>query len=117
MPVYLLYAGGLGIMARRTTFLCSCFYNYPHIFFPFPQLNLGESMGENRFEVGSDVGIMTVHDVAGYLRLSEAKVYKMANEGRVPALRMGKSWRFKRELIDEWIRRETELTLHVSEQA
>jgi len=74
-------------------------------------------MGENRFEVGSDVGIMTVHDVAGYLRLSEAKVYKMANEGRVPALRMGKSWRFKRELIDEWIRRETELGLHVSEQA
>jgi len=56
-----------------------------------------------------------VHDVAEYLRLSEAKVYKMANEGRVPALRMGKTWRFKKELIDEWIRRETELTLRVSE--
>ena len=56
-------------------------------------------------------GIMTVHDVAEYLRLSEAKVYKMANEGRVPALRMGKTWRFKKELIDEWIRRETELAL------
>ncbi|MGD0879125.1 MAG: helix-turn-helix domain-containing protein [Anaerolineales bacterium] len=36
---------------------------------------------------------MTVHDVAEYLRLSEAKVYKMANEGRVLALCMGKSWR------------------------
>ena len=72
-------------------------------------------MGENRFEVGSDAAIMTVHDVAEYLRLSEAKVYKMANEGHVPALRMGKSWRFKKELIDEWIRRETELALHVSE--
>jgi excisionase family DNA binding protein len=57
--------------------------------------------------------IMTVHDVAEYLRLSEAKVYKMANEGRVPALRMGKSWRFKRDLIDEWIRRETEQALQV----
>ena len=72
-------------------------------------------MGENRFEVGSDAAIMTVHDVAEYLRLSEAKVYKLAIEGHVPALRMGKSWRFKRELIDEWIRRETELALHVSE--
>ena len=71
-------------------------------------------MNEKRFMAESDVGIMTVHDVAGYLRLSEAKVYKMANEGRVPALRMGKTWRFKRELIDEWIRRETELALHVS---
>jgi len=53
-------------------------------------------------------GIMTVHDVADYLRLSEAKVYKMAREGLIPAFRMGKTWRFKRQLIDEWIRRETE---------
>ena len=58
---------------------------------------------------------MTVHDVAEYLRLSEAKVYKLANEGRVPALRMGRSWRFKKEILDEWIRRETELAFHISE--
>ena len=71
-------------------------------------------MSKKGFEFDGNIGIMTVHDVAEYLRLSEAKVYKMANEGRVPALRMGKSWRFKREFIDEWIRRETELALHVS---
>ena len=71
-------------------------------------------MREKGVGAGSVVGIMTVHDVAEYLRLSEAKVYKMANEGRVPALRMGKTWRFKKELIEEWIRRETELALHVS---
>jgi len=61
-----------------------------------------------------DIGIMTVHAVADYLHFSEAKVYRMANEGQVPALRMGKSWRFKRELIDEGIRRETEQSLHTS---
>ena len=72
-------------------------------------------MHKKEFEVGSNFGIMTVHEVAEYLRLSEAKVYKMANEGHVPALRMGKTWRFKKELIDEWIRRETELALHISE--
>jgi excisionase family DNA binding protein len=71
-------------------------------------------MREKGLGAGSDIGIMTVHDVAEYLRLSEAKVYKMANEGRVPALRMGKTWRFKKELIDEWFRRETELALRVS---
>ena len=71
-------------------------------------------MREKGLGAGSEIGIMTVHDVAEYLRLSEAKVYKLANEGRVPALRMGKAWRFKKELIDEWIRRETELALHVS---
>ena len=70
-------------------------------------------MNKKGFGIDGDIGIMTVHDVAKYLRLSEAKVYKMANEGLVPALRMGKTWRFKKELIDEWIRRETELALHV----
>jgi excisionase family DNA binding protein len=71
-------------------------------------------MREKGAGAASDVAIMTVHDVAEYLRLSEAKVYKMANEGHVPALRMGKTWRFKKELIDEWIRKETELAFHVS---
>jgi excisionase family DNA binding protein len=56
---------------------------------------------------------MTVHDIAAYLRLSEAKVYKLAKEGHLPALRVGKSWRFRKDLIDEWIRRETEQALHV----
>lgn len=47
--------------------------------------------------------IMTVHEVAAYLRLSEAKVYRLANEGCVPCFRLGKSWRFRKDLIDEWI--------------
>ena len=56
---------------------------------------------------GGKNSIMTVHDVAGYLRLSEAKVYRLAKEGRVPSFRLGKSWRFRRDLIDEWTRKET----------
>ena len=54
----------------------------------------------------NDVRVLTVHDVAEYLRLSEAKVYRMAREGRVPAFRLGKSWRFRKDLIDEWMLRE-----------
>ena len=68
-------------------------------------------MVEKTIGSASEACIMDVHDVAVYLRLSEAKVYKMANDGRIPALRMGKTWRFKKELIDEWIRRETEQAL------
>jgi len=52
--------------------------------------------------------VMTVHEVARYLRLSEAKVYQMTRKGHVPAIRLGKTWRFRKDLIDEWIRRETE---------
>ncbi len=58
-----------------------------------------------------DTGVLTVHDVAVYLRLSEAKVYRMAREGRVPAFRLGKSWRFRKDLIDEWILREIGLNV------
>ena len=47
--------------------------------------------------------IMTVHDVAEYLRLSEATIYQMARAGRIPVLRMGRTWRFKKENIDAWL--------------
>jgi len=55
-----------------------------------------------------DAVVMTVHEVARYLRLSEAKVYRMSRIGVVPAIRLGKAWRFRKDLIDEWMRRETE---------
>ena len=52
------------------------------------------------------VSIMNVHDVASYLRLSDAKVYRLAKEGSIPSFRLGKSWRFRRDLIDEWTKKE-----------
>ena len=52
--------------------------------------------------------VMTVHDVARYLRLSESKVYQMTRRGAVPAVRMGKTWRFRKDILDEWMRRESE---------
>ena len=47
--------------------------------------------------------IMTVKDVAEYLRFSETKVYKLARAGKMPAARIGKEWRFRRDQIDAWI--------------
>jgi excisionase family DNA binding protein len=60
---------------------------------------------------GENIAIMTVHDVAIYLRLSEAKVYRLAKSGCFPSFRLGKSWRFRRDLIDEWITKETQRAL------
>lgn len=48
--------------------------------------------------------IMTTQEVARYLRLNEATVYKLAQAGDIPAVKVGGTWRFKRELIDEWFR-------------
>ena len=56
-----------------------------------------------------DGGIMTVHHVAKYLRLSEAKIYRMARTGGLPAFRIGRTWRFNKGTIDDWIREKTRM--------
>jgi excisionase family DNA binding protein len=58
-----------------------------------------------------DYTILTVREVAEYLRLSEAKVYRLANERQLPAIRIGKSWRFRKDLLDEWLSRCTESSI------
>jgi len=47
--------------------------------------------------------IMTSKEVAEYLKLNQITVCKYAAEGKIPAIRIGKVWRFDRELIEEWI--------------
>ncbi len=47
---------------------------------------------------------MTVRDVAKYLQLSMDMIYKMAQQGKLPASKIGAQWRFKREEVDEWVR-------------
>jgi excisionase family DNA binding protein len=67
-------------------------------------------MGIDNYWGDSTGGIMTVHHVAKYLRLSEAKIYRMARTGELPAFRIGKTWRFDKRSIDKWILEKTELT-------
>ena len=40
------------------------------------------------------VRIVTVKEVAEFLRLKEATVCRLASEGKLPGLKIGKSWRF-----------------------
>jgi len=47
--------------------------------------------------------IMTLKEVAAYLKLAEKTAYKLAAAGKFPGFKVGGSWRFKREDIDRWI--------------
>ena len=49
------------------------------------------------------VTILTVREVAQYLRMSETKVYGLAKRHSLPAVRIGKVWRFRKDLLDEWL--------------
>jgi excisionase family DNA binding protein len=47
--------------------------------------------------------IWTVHDVAVYLRVSESKIYRLVKQKRIPVARIGKAWRFRKDLLDDWL--------------
>jgi excisionase family DNA binding protein len=46
--------------------------------------------------------ILTIDEVADYLRLTPQTIYKWAQEKRIPAVKLGKEWRFRRSIIDRW---------------
>lgn len=52
--------------------------------------------------------IMTVKEVAEYLKVNERTIYRLATRKEIPAFRVGASWRFKREEIDGWMARQVE---------
>jgi len=47
--------------------------------------------------------VMTVKEVADYLRVNQRTVYRLAVERRLPGFKVGATWRFKRGDIDVWI--------------
>lgn len=48
--------------------------------------------------------VMTIDELAEYLKLSNSTLYKLAQEGKVPGQKVGKHWRFHRDAIDDWLK-------------
>jgi len=53
--------------------------------------------------------MMTVSEVAKYLKMKTVTIYKHAQQGRIPAFKVGSSWRFKRSTIDQWIEKQEKI--------
>ena len=49
------------------------------------------------------VRIVTVKEVAAFLKLKEATVCSLASEGKLPGFKLGKSWRFDMDEVERWI--------------
>ena len=45
--------------------------------------------------------IMTIREVADFLRLTEKTAYRFALEGKIPGFKVGGTWRFRRSDIDK----------------
>lgn len=47
--------------------------------------------------------LMNVKQLAEYLQLKPGTVYAWAQKGKLPAIKVGRHWRFRREEIDAWL--------------
>ncbi len=47
--------------------------------------------------------MMTVREVADYLRMHEMTIYRMARQGEIPAYKVGNRWRFNKNRLQEWL--------------
>ena len=50
----------------------------------------------------SEDKILTLEEVAEYLRLKPQTIYTWAQEKKIPAVKLGKEWRFRKSIIDNW---------------
>ena len=47
--------------------------------------------------------ILTIDELAVYLRISKSTAYKLVREGQIPSQKVGRHWRFRKESIDRWL--------------
>jgi excisionase family DNA binding protein len=55
----------------------------------------------------ADNTIMTIGEVADYLKVTERTIYRLAGAKQIPAFKVGGSWRFSKADIDRWIREQS----------
>lgn len=53
--------------------------------------------------------LLTVEQVAGYLKIDRFTVYRLIAEKEIPAFKVGNQWRFKASLIDAWLMRNSNI--------
>jgi len=52
---------------------------------------------------GNMTKLMTLSEVADYLRVTKKTVYRLLTRGKIPATKVGKQWRFAKDTIDGWL--------------
>ena len=75
-----------------------------------PALTLRYSGGEIPLRVAMTQfvpdAVLTIEELAVYLKIAKSTLYKLAQEGRLPGQKVGRHWRFHRDSIDQWLKNE-----------
>jgi excisionase family DNA binding protein len=50
--------------------------------------------------------VLTIEELAIYLKIPKSTFYKLAREGKIPSKKIGRHWRFQKRSIERWLERE-----------
>ncbi len=50
--------------------------------------------------------ILTTEEVYKYLKIPRSSLYKLAEDKKIPAFKVGRHWRFKKSKIDAWVEKQ-----------
>lgn len=48
--------------------------------------------------------VLTIDELAVYLKIPKSTLYKLVREGKIPSLKVGRHWRFHKGAIEDWLR-------------
>jgi excisionase family DNA binding protein len=58
-------------------------------------------------EAGTQLeAFLTTEEVLGYLNTTPGTIYRLIRSGELPAVRIGRQWRFRRSDLDAWVERQ-----------
>ncbi len=53
--------------------------------------------------------LLTADQVARYLKVDKFTIYRLVNQKKIPAFKVGNQWRFKKKMIDAWLMKNSNL--------
>jgi excisionase family DNA binding protein len=54
--------------------------------------------------------LITIQQLANYLKVDRFTVYRLVTQKRIPAFKVGGQWRFKQDMIDSWLLRNSNIS-------
>lgn len=56
-----------------------------------------------KLRAGQTDSVLTIDELASYLKIAKSTLYKLSQEGKVPGQKVGRHWRYHKEAVDGWL--------------
>ena len=53
--------------------------------------------------------VLDIEEVAKLLHVNEWTIYRLLKKGKIPAFKVGKQWRFKRDILERWMEHQSNI--------